>query len=74
MRNRHIPRVCRNCHAPMASGADACWRCGVEWATEAQPPATLRLVPAVQPEEHSSPAPALPATVHAVAAVAAERR
>jgi predicted amidophosphoribosyltransferase len=44
MRNRHMARVCHNCQAPMASGEDTCWRCGVEWTEERQPPATLRLV------------------------------
>jgi hypothetical protein len=43
MLNRHIVRVCRHCQAPMASGATACWRCGVAW--EGPRPATLRLVP-----------------------------
>jgi len=66
MRNRHLARVCRKCQAPMASGADACWRCGVEWATEAQPPATLRLVP----RGPDAPAPAIPVTHHVAAAAA----
>ncbi len=44
MRNRHIPRVCRHCHAPMASGAAECWRCGVQWASEEGPAAPPRLV------------------------------
>jgi hypothetical protein len=44
MRNRHIPRVCRNCRAPMARQEDTCWRCGVEWASEEGPRTTLRLV------------------------------
>ena len=44
MRNRHISRVCRDCHAPMARQEDACWRCGVEWASEEGPQTTLRLV------------------------------
>lgn len=30
----------------MAGHEDACWRCGVEWAPEEQPPTTLRLVSA----------------------------
>ena len=33
MRDRHIPRLCRSCTAPMARQQDACWRCGVEWST-----------------------------------------
>ena len=42
--NRHIPRVCRNCHAPMASQEDSCWRCGTQWASEAGPRTTLTLI------------------------------
>ena len=69
MRNRHIPRVCRQCHAPMASGAGTCWRCGVAWATEEEPPTTLRLV-------HSGPSPTdpLPAEAATLAVAAARAR
>ena len=35
MRDRHFPRLCRSCTAPMARQQDACWRCGVEWSTTA---------------------------------------
>ncbi|MEA2123641.1 MAG: hypothetical protein QOI80_423 [Solirubrobacteraceae bacterium] len=28
--NRHVPRVCRSCSAPLASQEDDCWRCGVQ--------------------------------------------
>ena len=31
MRNRHFPRLCRSCHAPMARQEDSCWRCGDHW-------------------------------------------
>jgi hypothetical protein len=51
MRNRHIPRLCRSCQAPMASDEDACWRCGVQWAAEDEPRTTLRLVSAGAPSE-----------------------
>jgi hypothetical protein len=44
MRNRHVPRVCRNCLAPMASQEDSCWRCGFEWASEERPRTTLHLI------------------------------
>ena len=43
MRNRHIPRLCRDCQAPMAGHQDACWRCGAQWAPEEAPRTTLRL-------------------------------
>jgi len=68
MRNRHLPRVCRHCHAPMASGDDACWRCGTQWATEAQPPATLQLVADPSPEASDRPAPVQPVTPRVAAA------
>jgi hypothetical protein len=48
MRERHHPRVCRHCQAPMARQEDTCWRCGTEWAPEKAPEkaprTTLRLV------------------------------
>jgi predicted amidophosphoribosyltransferase len=28
MRERHFPRSCRSCEAPMARREEACWRCG----------------------------------------------
>ena len=51
MRNRHLPRLCRNCQAPMAGHEDACWRCGAQWAPEEAPRTTLRLVPAATPSQ-----------------------
>ena len=45
MRERHFPRVCRSCHAPMARQKDACWRCGTEWASEDAPTTTLKVIP-----------------------------
>ena len=33
MRDRHIPRLCRSCRAPMARQEDSCWRCGDHWVT-----------------------------------------
>jgi hypothetical protein len=50
----------------MASGADTCWRCGVEWATEDQPPTTLRLVPS---DVDRTVAPVQPTTRQVAAAV-----
>jgi hypothetical protein len=44
MRQRHIPRLCRSCRAPMARQEATCWRCGVEWASEAEPRNALRLI------------------------------
>ena len=44
MRERHFPRVCHACNAPMARQEDTCWRCGTQWASEDQPQTTLRLI------------------------------
>ena len=44
MRNRHLPRLCRNCTAPMASQEEKCWRCGVKWASEEGSRTTLHLI------------------------------
>jgi hypothetical protein len=30
MRERHFPRLCRSCHAPMARQEDTCWSCEAE--------------------------------------------
>jgi hypothetical protein len=58
VRNRHFPRLCVSCQAPMGGQEEACWRCGVTWAPEQpeQGPAGLRLItggatPVVQPLE-----------------------
>jgi hypothetical protein len=42
--NRHTPRLCQTCDAPMARQTDTCWKCGATWATEEALPATLRLI------------------------------
>jgi hypothetical protein len=44
MRERHLPRVCRSCQAPMARQEDTCWRCGARWASEDAPRTTLRVI------------------------------
>ena len=44
MRDRHIPRVCRSCHVPMARQEESCWRCGTRWASEDAPRPTLKLI------------------------------
>jgi hypothetical protein len=51
MRNRHHPRLCRDCRAPMASQEDTCWRCGIAWTPEEEPRTTLRLIPAGEPSQ-----------------------
>jgi hypothetical protein len=44
MRDRHLPRLCPTCQAPMARQEDRCWRCGARWATEDGPRTTLRVI------------------------------
>lgn len=51
MRNRHFPRVCGHCHAPMARQEDACWRCGTQWASEDAPRTALEVLPGGAPDE-----------------------
>jgi hypothetical protein len=49
--------VCRSCHAPMARQEDTCWRCGTQWATEVEPPTTLRVITGgAQVEDRLDPA------------------
>lgn len=57
MRERHLPRVCRSCRAPMARQEDACWRCGTHWASEPGPRTTLQvLAGGAQVEDRPDPA------------------
>jgi hypothetical protein len=44
MRERHFPRVCRSCRAPMARQENACWRCGTQWTAEDEPRPKLRVI------------------------------
>ncbi len=51
--DRHIPRICHDCGAPLAGGDDDCWKCGALWDPQATgattPPPTqepLSVVPA----------------------------
>ena len=44
MRDRHLPRLCGHCHAPMARQEAVCWRCGTQWASEAAPETALRVI------------------------------
>ena len=45
MRDRHIPRLCDMCAAPMARQEAACWNCGTQWAAEDVPRPALRVIP-----------------------------
>ena len=44
MRERHFPRACRSCHAPMARQENTCWRCGTLWAPEDEPRTRLTVI------------------------------
>jgi hypothetical protein len=44
MRNRHIPRICDTCQAPMACQEDACWRCGAPRTGDATSATRLRVI------------------------------
>jgi hypothetical protein len=44
MRDRHIPRLCDSCGAPMARQEAACWHCGTQWADEDVPRTALRVI------------------------------
>ena len=45
MRDRHFPRICGSCQAPLARQEHACWRCGTDWAIEDEPRTSLRVIP-----------------------------
>jgi hypothetical protein len=51
MRDRHLPRLCRACHGPMARQEDTCWRCGTQWATEDRPRTPLHVIPGGAPTD-----------------------
>ena len=44
MSDRHVPRLCHSCQAPMTRQDDSCWRCGTQWASEDAPPTRLRAI------------------------------
>jgi predicted amidophosphoribosyltransferase len=51
MRDRHFPRLCGHCHAPMARQEDTCWRCGTRWASDDQPRTVLHAVSTATSDE-----------------------
>jgi hypothetical protein len=50
MRDRHFPRLCRHCRAPMARQEDACWRCGTQCVPEHAPRIALEVLPGGAPD------------------------
>jgi predicted amidophosphoribosyltransferase len=66
MRERHIPRVCGSCRAPMARQERTCWQCGTRWASEDEPRPKLTLIAGgAQPEEQPDRAIAVAARADA---------
>ena len=59
MRDRHLSRLCRACHAPMARQEDTCWRCGTQWATEDRPRTPLHVLPGGAPTDAAGKARAV---------------
>jgi hypothetical protein len=49
MRDRHFPRLCGHCHAPMARQEDACWSCGTPWVSEDGPRTALHAISEAPP-------------------------
>jgi hypothetical protein len=62
MRDRHLPRICRSCDAPMAGQDDACWKCGASWdyRLSARNPVSVIRGDAAEPSDgdQQQPAPA----------------
>jgi hypothetical protein len=44
MRDRHFPRLCRSCDAPMARQEDTCWSCEAAWDYRSARPNALRVI------------------------------
>jgi hypothetical protein len=72
MRGRHLPRLCRSCHSPMARQEDTCWNCGAAWEpadpastepTSADPTATVGAAVSSDPGHEPSQAEHEPAVL-----------
>jgi hypothetical protein len=46
MRERHFPRLCRSCDAPMARQEDTCWSCEAAWGDRSATRSAWRAIPA----------------------------
>ena len=57
MRERHFPRVCHTCQAPMARQEDTCWRCGTRWISEDEPLTTLTVLAGGRQADRPDPLP-----------------
>ena len=75
MRERHFPRVCRSCRAPMARQEDTCWRCGAPWASGAAARTTLQVIAGgALPHFAGAPDPRVAVAVAGTARAATEAR
>jgi hypothetical protein len=55
MRDRHFPRLCRKCDAPMARQTDACWRCGTRWVDKSVPTGDSPAIRGAAPSHDNPP-------------------
>ena len=71
MRERHFPRLCRSCDAPMARQEDTCWSCEAAWDYRSARANVVRVRPgghAARRDAIDQPsAPAVSDLLHAVA-------
>lgn len=51
MRDRHLPRLCHACHAPMARQEDTWGGAASQWATEDRPRTPLHVIPGGAPTD-----------------------
>lgn len=52
--NRHIPRVCANCGAPLGGNDRACWSCHTVWVAPSAPEPDRLAVVEQEPSPHAS--------------------
>ena len=45
MRDRHLPRLCAACQAPLARQEETCWRCASRWDSAGAAHTRLRVIP-----------------------------
>ncbi len=50
MLDRHIPRLCHDCGAPMSRQTDDCWNCGAHWVAAPAPSAAAPTPQAPTPQ------------------------
>jgi hypothetical protein len=64
MHDRHLPRLCRTCNAPMAGQEDSCWKCGAAWDDRLAPRNPVHVIRGDAAEHpDGGEQPLIPATV-----------